>query len=196
MEKKDLILELTTSQESAYNIFLKGYLHSFPMDEDIYQALLPKLTTEANELGAQLELFNLLPSSFSQAQLDELSTKTTNLELLVFNVCSSHLSKETYFGECITQLQSKLRPSFVSQYQAVQNQGYEVIADANVLKIIDMAGQLTYQSAYTPMKEILKEWGINTTHPQYYLFYFTQIPPEDLETYRKIHLMSNFFKFV
>lgn len=197
MEKAQLLKDLKDSNQDSYSVFKKGYLHKFPMDEEIFQALFPKLISEANVLGHKLAQYTQDPFVFNEQELNLLTTQVENLEKVVFNTCFSQVQKQPYISQSIGILQKKINTKFLEQFKTKQSEGFEVIEDdVGNLKIINAVGQLVYTSVNTPIKEILGDWGVDTSHEQFYLFYFTLIPVEDLESYRKLYLFSNFFKFV
>lgn len=197
MEKAQLINDLQDPNQDSYSVFKKGYLHKFPMDEEIFQVLFPKLIAEANALGTKLGQYTKDPFIFNDQELTLLSDQVEKLEKVVFNTCFSQVQKQSYVSQSIGILQKKINAKFLAQFKTKQSEGFEVIEDdAGNLKIINAVGQLVYTSVNTPIKEILSDWGVDTNHEQFYLFYFTLIPAEDLQSYRKLYLFSNFFKFV
>lgn len=198
MDKNDLIKDLQDPSQSAYICLKKGYLHHFKMDDELFPILNKKLTQEANFLGLVLETYIKDPHSISQEQMVELNSKAEQLESVVFNVCLSNIQKLPYISKSINQIQKKLSPKFIEQFKQKQNQGFEVIADdeSSNLKIVNLLGQLVHTSRNPSIKEILSDWGVDTTHSEYYLLFFALIPKEDIESYRKLYIFSNFFNFV
>ena len=198
MNKDDLIKDIQDPSQSAYVCLKKGYLHHFKMDNELFHLLTKKLTQEANFLGLVLENYIKDPYSLSQEQMMELNTKAEELESVVFNVCLSDMQKLPYISKSINQIQKKLNSKFIEQFKQKQNQGFEVIADdeSSNLKIVNLLGQLVHTSRNPSIKEILSDWGVDTSHEQYYLLFFALIPSEDIESYRKLYIFSNFFNFV
>jgi hypothetical protein len=84
MTKQDLLHDLH-SPSSTLSVLQKGYLFTIPLDEEIYLALVSKLTKEAKEAGDTLET---LDNHNTEAELEAALGKLDEINRVVFSTIS------------------------------------------------------------------------------------------------------------
>lgn len=197
MVKSDLIRELKTSPESVLSILQKGYLFHFPMDEEIYQVLLNRLTTDANLAGTILEKGAKDDPSVSTDDVEAANKTLEEIRGVVFNTCLSQVHREPYVSKAILTIQKKINSKFISKVQDKLNEGYTFIQDpfTQNFKILNKFNQCVSETPFTPISTILNQWGVDSKDPQFFLFFAAIFPREDLTNFKQSYAFSQFFSF-
>lgn len=197
MKKEDLIHELVENKEDSFAIFSKGYLEHFDLDANIFSHLLPKLIKESSDLLFINDTIVDMPEMVSDEITKSFKEKSQQIYDVVQELCLEEVTDLPYVAACSRILADKASPAFLQKVKNKLDQGYKFqqsLHDGS-LEISDPHGAKVFSSAFVPMKEILKELGLDTTHPQYSLFYFGLFPKEEIYTYRLAYSFKVAFQF-
>lgn len=192
MNKSDLLVDLNSS-ESTLKVLEKGYLFHMPLDEEIYMALVKKLSLEANQAGLVLESEDSLPGGSVESSL----LKMEEVNKVVFSTILDLFHKENYVVSSMLSIQKFVNPSKIAQMQQYLNQGYSFAQDpvSGNFKILDKTNSLVATYKYQSIKEILQDMGVDTSHSLFYLFYAAIFPRQDLELFRALTTFNLHFHF-
>jgi hypothetical protein len=193
MTKQDLLHDLH-SPSSTLSVLQKGYLFTIPLDEEIYLALVSKLTKEAKEAGDTLET---LDNHNTEAELEAALGKLDEINRVVFSTISSQLHKEPYIAHSIQKVQKYVTSKKVAQLQGYYTQGYSFLQDplTGDFKILNLTNSLVAVYPYKSAKELLQLMGVDTSDAMYYLFYAAIFPREDLNLFRALATFDLHFQF-
>lgn len=193
VNKSDLLKDLKSSA-STLEVLSKGYLFHMPMDEEIYEALVTKLSEEANGAGKVLETADSsLPEGTVDAALDQLE----EINKVVFNTILSQLHLDTYMSESIRAVQKSTNSHRIAQMQSYLNQGYSFAQDplTGDFKVLNVTNSLVATYPYQSMKDLLQKMGVNTQDSKFYLFYAALFPRQDLDLFRTLATFDLHFHF-
>lgn len=193
MTKENLLKDLS-GPESSLEVLTKGYLFSVPMDEEIYLALVTKLTQEANEAGNLLEHAD---DNTPAGSVDSALAKIEEINKVVFNTILDKLHQDPFVSASIRAVQKRVNPDRINQLQHYLDQGYSFAQDplTGNFKVLDQTNSLVATYKYQSIKEILQDMGVNTLHPMFYLFYAAIFPRQDLELFRALATFNLHFHF-
>jgi hypothetical protein len=193
MTKSELLLDLQTPA-STLEVLQKGYLFQVPLDEEIYQALVQKLSAEANGAGKIIENAD---DSLPTGAIDSALAQLDEINKVVFSTILNNLHKDPYISASIIAVQKAVGPTKVAQLNHYLSEGFSFTQDplTDNFKILDKTNSLVATYPYQSIKDILQDLGVDTTHPMFYLFYAAIFPRSDLELFRTLFTFNLHFHF-
>lgn len=193
MQKQDLISDLKTT-ESAFATLKKGYLFNIPMDIEIYQALVSKLSTEALTLKAFYAKAQTL-ANLSDLDVDQAQAKSLELRTVINSTCMDFFEQDPAvkkFKEAMVANISKEKMDKI--LTVMERDNLELVVDefSNKFKILNFYNQVQFECDFTPLDKILEFYGLDLKDEKSYLIIAVYGDEDFIENLRNF-LVFNLF---
>lgn len=192
MDKQILINQLKNDDISTYSVLKNGILGQIALDEEIKVAIIESLIVDSNKLAVELQ--GILQKRIDKNEI-EWFKDVQNLQSVAFNTVFSEIQKRKYMVDSILILQNKINNSLKKQYAKKIEEGYYSCQDSKNLILMQFGNKALLSIPKPSVYQIFKSWNIDTEHKEFNLLLFSLIPEEDIDLYREIFIMDQYFKF-